>query len=293
MIIGGHMRHSARRRALVIAGSTVIAGFALVAPAYAATSGPSATTAVAGAPHTASGATLQPGGAMRHAVHPETSLSGAKNASTTSTNWSGYAATGSTYTSVASSWTEPTGTCKSGSQYSSFWVGLDGYSSGTVEQTGTDVDCAGRTPQYYAWYEIYPAASVEINQTVRPGDKISASVTYAGSSKFTLKISDTTRGWTYTTTKTESGAARSSAEVITEAPCCTNSGGILPLADFGKVSYTGSTVNGSTLSSFSPTEITMVSASGVQEDSTSSLSGGSFSNTWLSSGNGTRGGPRG
>jgi hypothetical protein len=26
----------------------------------------------------------------------------------------------------------------------------------------------------------------------------------------------------------------------------------------------------------------------VQEDSTSSLSGGSFSNTWLSSGNGTR-----
>ena len=192
------MRHSARRRALVIAGSTVIAGFALVAPAYAATSGPSATTAVAGAPHTASGATLQPGGAMRHAVHPETSLSGAKNASTTSTNWSGYAATGSTYTSVASSWTEPTGTCKSGSQYSSFWVGLDGYNSGTVEQTGTDVDCAGRTPQYYAWYEIYPAASVEINQTVRPGDKISASVTYAGSSKFTLKISDSTRGWTYT-----------------------------------------------------------------------------------------------
>ena len=287
------MRHSARRRALVIAGSTVIAGFALVAPAYAATSGPSATTAVAGAPHTASGATLQPGGAMRHAVHPETSLSGAKNASTTSTNWSGYAATGSTYTSVASSWTEPTGTCRSGSQYSSFWVGLDGYNSGTVEQTGTDVDCAGRTPQYYAWYEIYPAASVEINDTVRPGDKISASVTYAGSSKFTLKISDTTRGWTYTTTKTESGAARSSAEVITEAPCCTNSGGILPLADFGKVSYTGSTVNGSTLSSFSPTEITMVSASGVQEDSTSSLSGGSFSNTWLSSGNGTRGGPRG
>ncbi len=287
------MRHSARRRALVIAGSTVIAGFALVAPAYAATSGPSATTAVAGAPHTASGATLQPGGAMRHAVHPETSLSGAKNASTTSTNWSGYAATGSTYTSVASSWTEPTGTCKSGSQYSSFWVGLDGYNSNTVEQTGTDVDCAGRTPQYYAWYEIYPAASVEINQTVRPGDKISASVTYAGSSKFTLKISDSTRGWTYTTTKTESGAARSSAEVITEAPCCTNSGGILPLADFGKVSYTGSTVNGSTLSSFNPTEITMVSASGVQEDSTSSLSGGSFSNTWLSSGNGTRGGPRG
>jgi hypothetical protein len=283
------MRHSARRRALVIAGSTVIAGFALVAPAYAATSGQSATTAVTTAPHTASGTPLQPGGAIQHLVRPQTSADGVKNTSTTSTNWSGYAATGGTYTSVASSWTEPTGTCSSGAQYSSFWVGLDGYNSGSVEQTGTDTDCNGRTPQYYAWYEMYPAGSVEINHTVRPGDHISASVTYAGSNKFTLNISDSTQGWTYSTSKTLSGAARSSAEVITEAPCCTNSGGILPLADFGKVSYTGSTVNGSTLSNFNPVGITMVSSSGKQEDSTSSLSGGSFSNTWLSSGNGARG----
>jgi hypothetical protein len=274
----------ARRRALVIAGGTVITGFALMAPAYAATSGHSATTAVTSAPRTASGAILQPGGAMRHVSAPHTDVSGTRNASTTSTNWSGYAATGSTFTSVASSWTEPTGTCSSGDQYSSFWVGLDGYTSNSVEQTGTDVDCAGRTPQYYAWYEMYPAGSVEINHTVRPGDKISASVTYTGSSSFTLEIADSTQNWTYSTSKKLSGAARSSAEVITEAPCCTRSGGILPLADFGKVSYTGSTANGSTLSNFSPTEITMVSASGKQEDSTSSLSGGSFSNTWISKG---------
>ncbi|HEX4254612.1 MAG TPA: G1 family glutamic endopeptidase, partial [Streptosporangiaceae bacterium] len=134
------------------------------------------------------------------------------------------------------------------------------------------------------WYEMYPNPSYEINHTVRPGDKISASVTYSGTNSYTLKIADSTQGWTYTTTKSLSGAPRSSAEVITEAPCCTSSGGILPLADFGKVSYTGSTANGSTLSSFSPTEITMVSASGRQEDSTSALSGGSFSNTWISKG---------
>ena len=109
-------------------------------------------------------------------------------------------------------------------------------------------------------------------------------MTYAGSNKYTLTIADSTQNWTYTTTKTQSGLARSSAEVITEAPCCTNSGGILPLADFGKVSYTGSTANGSTLSSLNPTEITMVSASGKTEDSTSALSGGSFSNTWISKG---------
>lgn len=274
----------ARKRALVIAGSTAIAGFALVAPAYAATSGHSATTAVTSAPTTATGAHLNPGGAIRHLTRPQTAQGGTRNASSTSTNWSGYAATGRTFTSVASSWTEPTGTCSSGDQYSSFWVGLDGYNSNSVEQTGTDVDCSGRTAQYYAWYEMYPNPSYEINHTVRPGDKISASVTYSGTNSYTLKIADSTQGWTYTTTKSLSGAPRSSAEVITEAPCCTSSGGILPLADFGKVSYTGSTANGSTLSSFSPTSITMVSARGNQEDSTSALSGGSFSNTWISKG---------
>src|ERR1700761_5431843 len=145
-----------------------------------------------------------------------------------STNWSGYAATSGTSTSVSASWPEPTGTCSGSAKYSSFWVGLDGYNSSSVEQTGSEVDCAGRTAEYYAWYEMYPAGSVEINHTVRPGDKMSASVTYAASNKYTLKISDSTQNWTYSTTKTQSGLARSSAEVITEAPCCTSSGGILP-----------------------------------------------------------------
>jgi hypothetical protein len=272
----------ARKRALVIAGSTAIAGFALVAPAYAATSGHSATTAVTSAPTTATGAHLNPGGAIRHLTAPHTDVSGSRNASSQSTNWSGYAATGRTFTSVASSWTEPTGTCTSGSAYSSFWVGLDGYNSSSVEQTGTDVDCSGSTAHYYAWYEMYPNPSYQINHTVRPGDHISASVTYSGTNSYTLKLADSTQGWTYTTTKSLSGAPRSSAEVITEAP--SSNQGVLPLADFGKVNYTGSTANGSTLSSFNPTSIIMVSASGKQEDSTSALSGGSFSNTWLSKG---------
>ena len=73
-----------------------------------------------------------------------------------STNWSGYAATAGTYTSVSASWTQPTGTCSRGDQYAAFWVGLDGYSSSTVEQTGSEVDCVGRTAEYYAWYEMYP-----------------------------------------------------------------------------------------------------------------------------------------
>ena len=291
------MSLSARRRALVIAGSSVLAGFTLMAPAYAATSGhsaaPTATSAAAG-PRTPDGGAVQPGG-VSHLVGPHTIHPGARNATTTSTNWSGYAATGNNgaFTSVSSSWIEPTGTCRSGDQYSSFWVGLDGYSSESVEQTGSEVDCAGSTVEYYSWYEMYPANPVNFSNTVRPGDNLTGSVTYTGGSSFTLKLADTTQGWSHTVTKTLSGAARSSAEVIAEAPCCTNSGGILPLADFGKVSLSGSTANGSTLSSFNPEGINMVSASGVAEDSVSALSDGSFTATWLSSGNGPRGGPRG
>ena len=202
-----------------------------------------------------------------------------------STNWSGYAATSGTYTRVAASWTEPAGSCKSGDQYSSFWVGLDGYNSNTVEQTGSDTDCSGKTPKYYAWYELYPNASVSYSSTLAPGDHLTASVTYAGSNKFSLSIADTTRGWSHTTIGTLAGAARSSAEVIVEAPCCTASGAILPLTNFGTVSITGAQANGAAFGNAGGvTEIGMVDSAGLDKVSVSSLSSSEdFATTWLRS----------
>jgi hypothetical protein len=204
---------------------------------------------------------------------------GVKNDTTTSDNWSGYAATGSTYTSVSTTFTEPAVKCSSGDQYSSFWVGLDGYSSDSVEQTGTEADCDGRTAEYSAWYELYPAYPVTYNETVKPGDKITETVAFSGSKTYAMTVKDTTEGWTKTTTKSSSGDARSSAEVIAEAPY---DGGVLPLADFGTVSFSGSTVDGSSLSNFNPEGINMVSDSGTPEATISSLSGGSFSIAWKS-----------
>lgn len=69
-----------------------------------------------------------------------------------STNWSGYAVLGSSFTSAQGSWIVPTANCSGvrGEQYAAFWVGLDGYNSDTVEQTGTLSDCQGKTPSYYA-----------------------------------------------------------------------------------------------------------------------------------------------
>jgi hypothetical protein len=199
-----------------------------------------------------------------------------------STNWSGYAGTTGTYTSASASWTQPTGKCSSGDQYAAFWVGLDGYSSDTVEQTGSEVDCVGRTAQYYAWYEMYPGPSANYSNTVRPGDHFNATVTYEGSNEFSLYIADTTQGWSHTTIASLAGAARSSAEVVVEAPCCTSDGGILPLTDFGTVNITGSEANGSAIGNAGGlTEIIMIDNEGRDKDTVSSLSGGeNYSATW-------------
>ena len=114
-----------------------------------------------------------------------------------------------------------------------------------------------------------------------PGDNFTASVTFDGGGRFSLTISDTTRGWNHTENETLPSAKRSSAKVIVVAPCCTGSGGVLPPADFGIANFANSSANGSAIGNVSPTEITMKSGS-IQKDSFSSLSGGTnFSATWL------------
>jgi hypothetical protein len=228
---------------------------------------------------------FKPGGLMQRPTGAAARAHGIKNQAE-STNWSGYAVTGSNgaFSSVSASWTEPTATCTSrrADQYAAFWVGLDGYSSDSVEQTGTDSDCDGTSPDYYGWYEMYPADPVYFSNPMSPGDHISASVTFSGTKTYTLVLTDSTQGWTQTITKSESGLDRSSAEVITEAP--SSESGVLPLADFGTINYTASSDNGSSMGTQSPTAIVMINNSGQDKDSTSSMSSsGAFSNTWIRS----------
>ena len=261
-----------RRWCIPLAGAALVIGsLAASAPASAAGRAPHAAAAV----HQ-----IRPGGRM---IRPGSPLAGHgfQVNQDQSTNWSGYAATGS-FSSVSANWTEPTGHCTSATRYSSFWVGLDGFNSSTVEQTGSEVDCSGGSPVYYSWYEMYPAFPVNFSNTVRPGDKFFGSVTFNGGSSYTLVLQDITQGWKHTVNKSLSGAANSSAEVIAEAPCCTASGGILPLANFGTVNFSNAKANGSAIGNSSPVQIDMIDNSGRLKDQTSSLSGGgSFSDTWL------------
>ena len=86
-----------------------------------------------------------------------------------------------TFSHVAAHWTQPdvVGSCpKKKLQLAAFFVGIDGYNSGTVEQIGTEVDCVNGAPTHYAWYEMYPAPPVILDCTVDGGDTITAAVTY-------------------------------------------------------------------------------------------------------------------
>ena len=174
-----------------------------------------------------------------------TPVASAAVVSSTSSNWAGYADTGSRYRSVRAAWVQPAAACQASSPaYSAFWVGLGGYArdSQALEQVGSEADCgpAGGV-SYRAWYELVPAAPVNLHLTVRPGDRISASVSVAGS-QVTIRFADLTRGSSITRRLRMRSPDVTSAEWIAEAPSGCDGGGTcrpLPLADFGQVGFIG------------------------------------------------------
>ncbi|MGC8487927.1 MAG: G1 family glutamic endopeptidase [Clostridia bacterium] len=162
-----------------------------------------------------------------------------------SSNWSGYALSGSagSYSSITGQWTVPTVTPTKGSTYSSSWIGIDGFNNSSLIQTGTEQDYTSGKAQYYAWWEILPAAETVITgDTVKPGDTMTASITQVtSSSTWTITLSDKTQGWTFKTEQSYSGPA-ASAEWIEEAP--TIGGHVATLANYGLTTFDPGTVNG-------------------------------------------------
>jgi hypothetical protein len=214
-----------------------------------------------------------------------------------STNWSGYADTGATFSAVTGSWNVPTVTCShSQTAYSSHWIGIDGAASNTVEQDGTEADCLNGSPSYDAWYEMYGDSAVnggfevELSPSafrVSPGDSMSASVSVVGTT-WTLAIADSTRGWSFSTHVAFS-AARSSAEWIVERPeLCGSSCSLASLATFSTVTISNATASTATIpngaiNSFPNLAIEMVSANTsavLALPSALSSSGQAFTDTW-------------
>ncbi len=219
-------------------------------------------------------------------------------------NWSGYAATApSKFTSVSGQFVQPAIKCTGSSdinQYTSNWVGLDGFTNGTVEQDGTFAWCTprsgGTAAAYEAWYEMYPAGSIGVFR-VKPGDIIDTSVNFVNRA-FTLTVSDVTSGKSFTTSATCGACQRASAEWIIERPALCNSTScfLTELADFrttamvGDVAKAGSVSGG--IGSFNNYQIYMeqhLKKGFISLDEPSALNpaSNSFTVTWQRSGSQT------
>ncbi len=199
----------------------------------------------------------------------------------TSGNWAGLAVAGGPgeFRSVRATWTVPRVTCSPGeTSFSIHWVGLDGYRvSNTVEQIGTESSCHYGSPAYDAWYELVPSGPKFLPPTtmpVAPGDRFTATVKYEHG-VFELSLLNHTEGVPFTTRQSNPGAQRATAEVIVEAPG--SHGRTLPLSQFGKVVFTGATVNDRALGEFDPDRIVMTDAAGQVIADTQVISERSFS----------------
>jgi hypothetical protein len=179
-----------------------------------------------------------------------------------SENWGGYAVTGATFTKAVGSWTQTTITCDSklnGPQFSVFWVGIDGFNTNSVEQTGTAGYCnqGSSTPQYFAWTEFCcEQPIIQINNfAVHVGDKFIATINAPSSTKQSVTIKDLTTGQSYTANSPKGySVSRGSAECIVETPY---NGNYFLLAKYATMGWgkdntgkSGCTANGKSFGSY-------------------------------------------
>jgi Peptidase A4 family len=172
---------------------------------------------------------------------------------TFSHNWGGYAVhqSGVKFRAIKATFFVPFINCAvtpgntSPGNFSSHWVGLDGFASNTVEQDGIEADCSSGSAHYDAWHEVFPRPEQPVKMKIRPGDSITASVRYSKSTrKYRLEVMDNTNGNHFTVHQRCAGSAcvRASAEAISEAP--SDSSGILPMADYGASSFAAISITG-------------------------------------------------
>ncbi|MDR3645971.1 MAG: G1 family endopeptidase [Candidatus Babeliales bacterium] len=222
----------------------------------------------------------------------------------TTPNWAGYVAstnvfnpTKGTVSFVQGTWKIPAiaaGQAKPGTFYA-IWVGIDGLNTNTIEQLGTAYQFTGGKQINYAWYEMFPKASMQIaNFPVKPGDSITASVQYLGKGvgQYKLMMLNNTRkiatvipaAMTRSTT-----SPRACCEWVVEAPSlCNPSCTVLPLAHFNPATFIGckATIKGVKGAIRNPSyqnlQLNMANNNGTIKAVTTALNsaGNGFTTTW-------------
>jgi hypothetical protein len=203
--------------------------------------------------------------------------------------WSGYAVTGSgPYSSASGTFQVPSVTndgLTGRSEYASQWVGIGGDGDSTLIQLGSyQVVSTSGAASYYVWYELYPAPTVYIPHTVKPGDIITASLQCTAACSpssvqtWQLTMTDATAGWTWTQSVSFQ-STMASAEWILEAPW--DSSGELPLADYGQVTFDPVEANGLNPNlSLAANGIIMQTPYGETSNPSSPASGDVYSTCW-------------
>jgi len=195
-----------------------------------------------------------------------------------SSNWSGYAASGGTFTSVTATWTVPT-VLSTSSGADATWVGIGGLSSRDLIQAGTQamVDPSGVT--YTSWIEMLPQSSRDVPLSISAGDSVTVSITQQSGNDWLIAMKNNTTGGTYNVT-VQYASSNSSAEWVQEAPSVGR--GLVSLDQFGTVQFSGASAvrNGKamSLSALSAKAITMINGQGqaIAQTSTIGNDGSSF-----------------
>jgi hypothetical protein len=160
-----------------------------------------------------------------------------------SPNWAGYVATGGSFTSITGRWTVPAVQSPPPTGASGTWLGLDGFSNGSVIQTGTAQNVTSGRTSYYAWYELFPQPPVTLG-LVAPGDVIQASISLMSPGTWSISLADVTSGQSASGPVSYSGPG-TSAEWIEEAPTDGRTNGVAALANFGTARFSNVAANGS------------------------------------------------
>lgn len=156
--------------------------------------------------------------------HAPLRLVGSRTNAEYSVNWSGYAIpakAGQHITAVSGSWIVPL-IRNLPPGYSSSWIGVGGYGTSDLIQTGTA--SSGKLERSHAWVEMLPDVEAPITSgcsgdascTVSQGDRISASVTNTVGNTWVVTMTDMGR-WSWSKTLTYASTL-SSAEWVFEAP---------------------------------------------------------------------------
>jgi hypothetical protein len=181
----------------------------------------------------------------------------------TSRNWSGYVATGGTYTSITGTWVIPKPDPKTPG-VDATWVGIGGANTTDLIQAGTEATVnPDGTVTYDAWTETLPQSTRTVALTVNGGDTVTVTLTEQSAGSWLIEMKNVTTNKTYTTTLGYN-SSKSSAEWIQEAPSIGR--GIAPLDSFGSVKFSGTStiVNGKkqTLTGAGAKPVTMTNGGG-------------------------------